>query len=129
MYSLTRTKVLGKLGCIVTSKVLGIGSAERHWKIVKAVKSGQKSSMGTAKVKELALIHGAVMLQRERAHTDKLRTSGKLWCDEDFETCKLDQFCQEIMNSTKDLIKEPLRIFHVWEETWEKHEVSLLLFF
>ncbi len=40
-YLLPVTKVLGKLACIVLSKILGIGMAERNWKQVKAVKSGQ----------------------------------------------------------------------------------------
>ena len=39
-YSVGPTNVLGKLVCIVTSKNLGNGSAERHWKIVKAIKTG-----------------------------------------------------------------------------------------
>jgi hypothetical protein len=41
-YSYQQTKVLGKLACLVLSKILGIGTAERNWKQVKAVKSGQR---------------------------------------------------------------------------------------
>ena len=38
-YSLSRTKVLGRLACLITSKNLGNGSAgESHWKIVKKSK-------------------------------------------------------------------------------------------
>jgi hypothetical protein len=39
-YSYPQTKVLGKLACLVLSKILGIGTAERNWKQVKAVKYG-----------------------------------------------------------------------------------------
>ena len=39
-YSLPCTKVLGFVSCIVTSKVLGIGEAERSWGDVKNIKSG-----------------------------------------------------------------------------------------
>jgi hypothetical protein len=38
-YSYHQTKVLGKLACLVLSKILGIGTAERNWKQVKAVNS------------------------------------------------------------------------------------------
>jgi hypothetical protein len=34
-YLLTSTKVLGRLACLVLSKILGIGTAERNWKKVK----------------------------------------------------------------------------------------------
>mgnify|MGYP006201000185 CR=1 FL=1 len=37
-YSLHCTEVLGKLACLITSKILSIGTAERNWKQIKAVK-------------------------------------------------------------------------------------------
>ena len=37
-YSLPFTKVLVFVACIVTSKVLGIGAAERSWGDVKTIK-------------------------------------------------------------------------------------------
>jgi hypothetical protein len=40
MYSYHQTKVLGKLACLMLSKILGIGTAKRNWKQVKAIKSG-----------------------------------------------------------------------------------------
>jgi hypothetical protein len=54
-YSLTTTKVLGKLACLVLSKILGIGTAERNWKQVKAVKSGQRVNTGIDKTKKQVL--------------------------------------------------------------------------
>jgi hypothetical protein len=51
-YSLTTTKVLSKLACLVLSKILGIGTAERNWKQVKAVKSGQRVNTGIDKTKK-----------------------------------------------------------------------------
>jgi len=56
-YSLTTTKVLGKLVCLVLSKILGIGTAERNWKQVKAVKSGQRVNTGMDKTKKQVLIY------------------------------------------------------------------------
>jgi hypothetical protein len=62
----------------VTSKFLGVGSAKRHWKIVKDVKSGHESHMVTVKAKAVALIHSATMIQQERARAEILCTTGKL---------------------------------------------------
>ncbi len=39
-WTLPRTKVLGKLACLVLSKILGIGTAKRNWKQVKKIKYG-----------------------------------------------------------------------------------------
>jgi hypothetical protein len=51
-YSLPTIKVLGKLACLVLSKILGIGTAERNWKQVEAVKSGQRVNTGINKTKK-----------------------------------------------------------------------------
>ncbi len=123
-YSLTRTKVLGKLGCLTTSKNLGIGSAERHWKIVKASKKGQRAKLSTDKAKKSSLVYGAAMQQRARHRESKLRTAGKLWTDADFETLKLDFYCTDIVESVNALPKAQARIFRAWEETWEKKKVG-----
>ncbi len=40
-YSLQSTTVLGKLACLVLSKILGTGTAEQNLKQVTAVRSGQ----------------------------------------------------------------------------------------
>ena len=44
-YLLSFTKVLGFVACRVTSKVLGIGAAERYLGDVKTIKSGKISSI------------------------------------------------------------------------------------
>jgi hypothetical protein len=38
--------VLGKLACLVLSKILGIGTAERNWKQVKKIKDRDHSNLG-----------------------------------------------------------------------------------
>jgi hypothetical protein len=57
-YSLQGTKVLGKLACLVLSKIMGIGTAEQNWKQVKYIKSGLRSHTDTAKVKKPAALYG-----------------------------------------------------------------------
>jgi hypothetical protein len=42
-YSIETTEVLGRLPCLVLSKILGIGTADRNWKQVKRVKKGDRT--------------------------------------------------------------------------------------
>jgi hypothetical protein len=125
VYSLNRSHVLGKLACIVLSKGLGMGSAERHWKLIKAVKSGTRASTGTVKCKQQGLVYGASQQQKARSRETKLSIAGKLWCDEDFAGCKMDLFCEEIINSVTatDAVVER-RIFRAWREGWEKEKLG-----
>ena len=123
-YGLTRTEVLGIVACIVTSKNLGIGSAERHWKLIKAAKRGQRARTATEKCKMSALIYGAAMQQRSRHMEKKLLIAGKLWSDEDFLSLKLDSHCKEVIEKANTLSNEPIRIFRAWEEEWEKVSVG-----
>ena len=51
-YLVGSTIILGKLGCIVCSKILGICTAERNWKQIKAVKTGQRAALSAEKCKK-----------------------------------------------------------------------------
>ncbi len=46
-WMLLRTKVLGKLVCLVLSKILGIGTAECNWKQVKKIKYRDRANLET----------------------------------------------------------------------------------
>jgi len=133
-YSLQSTKVLGKLACLVLSKILGIGTAERNWKQVKAVKSGQRTNTGMEKTKKQVLIYAQYQQARAQARIKKLSVAGKLWEDEDFESMKMDEYCREIRdslnddNSAEDTLAPatvaPVRILRLWRETWEKKKIG-----
>jgi hypothetical protein len=47
---------LGRLACLVLSKILGIGTAERNWKQVKKVKKGDCAKTGVDKTTKQVLI-------------------------------------------------------------------------
>jgi len=98
-YSLPVTKVLCKLACLVLSKILGIGTAERNWKQMKAVKSGQRVNTGMDKTKKQVLIYAHYQQMRAKASMRKLSAVGKLWEDADFDSMKMDPFCGEIKDS------------------------------
>jgi hypothetical protein len=45
-WMLSRTKVLGKLACLVLSKILGIRTAECNWKQVKNIHGRDSLNLG-----------------------------------------------------------------------------------
>jgi hypothetical protein len=120
-YSLSTTKVLGKLACLVLSKILGIGTAERNWKQVKAVKSGQRVNTGINKTAKQVLIYAHYQQMRAQASMRKLSVAGKLWEDADFDSMKMDPFCQEIKDSlqAEETPEQPVRVLRLWKERWE----------
>ena len=109
------------------SKILGIGTAARNWKQMKAVKSGQRANTSTEKCKKQVLVYGRYMQAKAKARRAKLTSAGKLWDDEDFTFCKMDPLCNEIVESLRsdDLAAGgDLRIFRAWEETWEQKRIG-----
>ena len=53
-----RSKVLGKLACLVLSKILGMGTAERNWKQVKRLKSGDHSNLSMPVTTKMTNVYG-----------------------------------------------------------------------
>ena len=126
-YSYHQTKVLGKLACLVLSKILGIGTAERNWKQVKAVKSGQRVNTSIDKTKKQVLVYAQYKQMRAQARQNKLSSAKKLWDDNDFASMKMDQFCKEIKDSldgNKEDNQQPVRNVRLWEETWERKKLT-----
>ena len=124
-YSLPTTKVLGKLACLVHSKILGIGTAERNWKQVKGVKSGQRVNTGIDKTKKQVLIFAQYQQTRAQARMTKLAAAGKLWEDEDFASMKMDPFCKEIKESLQaEQTEKEVRILRLWQERWELEKIG-----
>ena len=125
-YSVDSTKLLGNLACIVTSNIIGIGSADRHWKIIKAVKTGQRANTGTIHRKKQSLIYGASMHQKSSSQQEKLSSSYKLWSEDDFQGCKMGVFCNEIIDfsDAPQSNNGEVRIFHAGVETWDKKELG-----
>ena len=86
-YSAHFTEYLGGMGCRICSKVMGIGEDECHWKQLK-VRGGQRACLiGTQKAKKQATIAANHSMKRSVARRPKANTAGKLWTDNDFDTC------------------------------------------
>jgi hypothetical protein len=77
-YSLPTMKVLGKLACLVLSKILGIGTNEKNWKQVKAIKSSQRVKTGIDKTKKQVLIYAQYQQTHAQVWMTKLAAAGKL---------------------------------------------------
>ena len=114
--------VFGQLACLVVSKILGIGSAERNWKEYKLIKSGNRHRLGSLKNKKAAVIYGVNCEERARVRRAALSSAGRLWEDKDFEGCKMNAFCQPIIDELikkKSGQKNAPRVFRAWRERWE----------
>ena len=116
-YTLGSTEVLGKLACIVTSQLCGIGEAERHWKANKRQLVGMRARLGPLKTKMQASISAAYSHKRSTLQRMAASKAGKLWEDDDFETCKFDAYC---VGNILPREKSITRVFRAWCEDWEK---------
>lgn len=86
------TKVFGKLAARASSKILGIGSAERAWGDVKQLKSGKRSHLSADKVKKQATLFGESAMRiarsKRKASIDDPKSKYALadsWYDEDLD--------------------------------------------
>jgi hypothetical protein len=119
-YSLHTTKVLGKVACLVLSKILGIGTSERNWKQVKLMKSGQRSNTHPERCKKQVALYGIYQQTKARARAAKLSSVGKLWEDADFKTLKMDEYCKDMVEELDLDERPPFKMFRNWQETWER---------
>ena len=65
-YSLPYTKVLGYAACRVTSKLCGIGAAERSWAAVKTIKSLHRSHLGAVSMEKRNIFYITAQQQEAR---------------------------------------------------------------
>ena len=88
-HSLSSTTVLGFVAYRVTSKILGIGSAERSWGDVKTIKSGKRSALGSDISEKHSIVYTSACIEeasigRTLSHTDSNNGShSHTWNDED----------------------------------------------
>ena len=125
IYSVPFTEVLGKVACRVTSKILGVGNAERAWGCVKHLKTDKRAHLGAETTKKQATIFGKAAIEAARAKQNAAKGSskynndneeGKIWSNED------DAFGIKLgLPHKEELSPQPRReVFRAWEEPWEK---------
>jgi hypothetical protein len=96
---LSRTKVLGKRACLFLSKILGIGAAERNWKLVKKIKYGDRANLGNKVTAMIANVYGQYQRVKLRNRGDQRSSVGRLLTEEGLHCMKVDVFCADIADS------------------------------
>ena len=123
-YSLPYTVVLGFVGCRVTSKLCGIGPAERSWGGVKQIKDGVRSHMGAESTEKRSVIYVTAKIQESRMRQEQMETfaaatgNDTMFGEDDINfDLQLEKFGVDT-----NILKEPAvqRIFCAWVEDWEQ---------
>ncbi len=120
-YSIETTEVLGRLACLVLSKILGIGIAEKNWKQVKKVKKGDRARTGVDKTTKQVLIFLQHQMMCGALRRTALSTAGKLWNHNNFASMKMDEYCKDLEAKVGNVDKPmiPTRVVRLWQERWE----------
>ena len=110
------TEVFGRVACIVCSKILGIGNAERNWGAVKKLKMA-RPTMGSRTTKKQSTLYAASRIERGRKLRDHDEAKGLIWTDEDIA------FDKELNTTEDQPTGESLfivqRLFYNFKEDWE----------
>ena len=124
-YSLPFTKVLGFVACRVTSKVLGIGAAERSWGDVKTIKSGKRSAISSDVSEKQSIVYTSACIESARIEQNQAdkqlydNISSHSWNEENeaFDH-QLDVWgVDRIFSDSPASVKRDLRAYI---EDWEK---------
>jgi hypothetical protein len=121
-YSLPYTKVLGYVACWVTSKLCGIGPAERCWSAVKQVKKDERSHLGGASTEKRSVIYMNAKQQEAKSLREKMEKidaigPNAMFGDDDMNfNLQLEQFG---VNTNALIEPATERIFCSWLEDWE----------
>jgi hypothetical protein len=110
----------------VTSKILGIGSAERAWGSVKHLKTGKRAKLGDKPLKKQLTIFGATCIEKARSGRAAIEVDPdrvyKVWTDEDVTfDLQLDKWGTSI---ELPVTLGPKRVFKGWLEDWEQEIVK-----
>ena len=121
-YSLPHTEVLGFVACRVTSKLCGIGAAERSWGGVKTIKDGHRSHIESESLEKRAILYVSGLMHEARFKNKLLEKidAGKngMFSDDDIRfDLELEKFGVDLSE-----LREPMpvnRIFRAWVEDME----------
>jgi hypothetical protein len=118
---LSRTKVIGKLACLVLSKILGIGTAKRNWKQVNKIKYGDHANLGNKVTAKITNVYGQYQQAKLRNRDDQRSSVGRLWTEENLHCMNMDVFCADIAESLdKDARIQNMKTFHNWNKDWQQ---------
>ena len=122
-YSMRTTKVLGFVAGRVTSKVCGIGAAERSWGAVKQIKNGKRSHLSGKSTEKRSILFVSGKVSQSRMKSDRLdsldvRGDNVSFGDDDINfDLPLEKFGVDMVALKHVQIK---RVFRAWVEDWEE---------
>jgi len=64
---------------------------------------------------------------KAQARITRMSCAGKLWTDDDFKCCKMDEFCGDIeanIAMERAAMNKEVRNFRAWQEQWEKKKLG-----
>jgi hypothetical protein len=112
------TSYLGRFACRVTSKIVGIGNAERCWGDVKTLKDGKRSHLTAEATSRQATIYGTACAEKaQRKMQYKSGEDFTMWDDKDMDALGLDKFGLTVGEIVPTIKKKK---FLCWVESWEK---------
>ena len=124
-YSIPYTTVLGFVACCVTSKLCGIGPAERSGGGVKQIKTGQRSHLSGESTEKRSIVYVSSKIEQARIHCEKMEkidAVGKdaMFGDEDLAfNLHLEKFGVDIAALKKPAVQ---LIFQAYVEDWEQDD-------
>ena len=78
--------MLGRIACLVLSKIIRLGSSERNWKELKRVKTPTKNWLKTDKLEKLTTLVGHHCGAKSKRRRARLARAGKFCTEDDFES-------------------------------------------
>jgi hypothetical protein len=117
-------QVLGYIACHVTSKILGMGAAERSWADVKQLKQGKRQGLKGESMKKQALIFSAACIEQTRIQQDNAADvhnldKDNIELDKELESYGMDA---DEIDGLNGKVRNPTRIFRAWLEQWDIDE-------
>ena len=118
--------ILGKIACLVLSKILGIGTATCNWKQVQKIKKGDNMNTGIYKCTKMVLVYGQYQQLHAEAKLAKLSVVGKLWEEADFECMKIDEYCSDLLQALdkENAHIQQKSILQNWKESRDKKKLT-----
>ena len=118
VWTLPYTKVLGKVACIICSKLCGQGQAEREWGFTKDVRQGKRLRLGSQNLMDQVTCYAAYSVERGLAKAAKKQSLQLVVTDDDYRSLGLDGLMVDLAKVTGQHHEE--RIVKGFVEDWEK---------
>ena len=118
IWTLPYTKVLGRVACIVCSKLCGQGQAEREWGFTKDVRQGKRLRLGSQNLMDQVTCYAAYSVERGQSKAAKKKSLQLVVTDDDYRSLGLDGLLIDLAKVTGAQREE--RIVKCFVEDWEK---------